>query len=79
MSGIIIQICRAEDDAELQKLVGAAIHYWNKVGYSKVSVNFESDAGGHAGAYTFDKSDEKPKKLVVDDDAEKTAVLVLST
>ena len=79
MSGIIIQICRTKTEDELQHVIGGAIRYWNKFGYTKVSVDFDAGTGGHAGIYTMTQNDAKPQKLAMDNDTEQTAVLVLST
>ena len=78
MSAIVVQVCRADDDDKLQQLIGASMHYWGKLGFTKVNVTFESGGDTQAGVYTMKDPTKAPVKLAVDAATDKTAVLVLS-
>jgi hypothetical protein len=78
MSAIVVQICRADDENKLQQLIGAAMHYWGKLGFTKVNVTYESGTDAQAGVYTLTEPNKAPKKLAVDTESDQTAVLVLS-
>ncbi|MCA1654469.1 MAG: hypothetical protein ABR588_07545 [Sphingomicrobium sp.] len=78
MSAIVVQICRADDNDELQKQIGAAMQYWANAGFNKINVTFESNADARAGVYTMNSSKDAPKKLGVDQNTDQTAVLVLT-
>lgn len=78
MTAIVVQICRADDENKLQTLIGAAMHFWGKQGFTKINVTFESDADAQAGVYTMTDPSKAPQKLAVDVATDQTAVLVLS-
>jgi hypothetical protein len=78
MGGIVVQLCRADTEDNLEVLIGAATQYWKKQGFTKVETNFKSDGGGSAGAYSLKDAAQAPKKLAVDIDNDRTAVLIIS-
>lgn len=79
MSGIVIEVCRAKKDDELQTLIGVATGYWKAMGYKNANVQYVSAEARMAGIYVREKADAASKKEWSETQKQLTAVVVMST
>jgi hypothetical protein len=79
MAAMAIQICRADTEDQLQVLIGAAIHFWSKKGFTKVNVTYVSPDDMQVGVFVMTAADKPPEQIGLDTKVDHTAVLVLAT
>ena len=77
-SDIIIEICRSDNDKNLQILIGSTIEFWRIQGFSLVGVTYACQSAGMYGVFGRTNPAGAPTKIAGDANNAFTAVVVMT-